>query len=303
MIFGLLSRVERSRDVKPNNLVMRRDGYYVLTDLGLGASLADGAPPPTGRVGSRGYWAPEVLRRDPQGYPVDWWSLGVSLLYAATGIHPFRVRHPACDYAAVAVAAAAEKASADNHAPDEDPPAATVGEAWGRQEATLAAEEHAPVVDGSSVNLTDAELNANTLHMPLDPNEWGLTPHLTSLIAGLLTRDPAQRLGSGDGGTRALMDHPFFDGVHWQLLREEALPAPFLPDPYVVYAKDCVPALSDDGANAVGHVDVAGSPSRAQPTALSEALHEWDYVSGHVAYARELRELVRKSPPESLGCD
>ena len=43
------------RDVKPNNLCLRRDGYYVLTDLGLVASLAPGINPPTGRTGSRGY--------------------------------------------------------------------------------------------------------------------------------------------------------------------------------------------------------------------------------------------------------
>ena len=42
--------------------------------------------------------APEVVRREPQAEPADWWSLGVTLLYAATGTHPFRVRHPAVDY-------------------------------------------------------------------------------------------------------------------------------------------------------------------------------------------------------------
>ena len=51
------------RDVKPNNICLRRDGYYFLADLGLVAALPPHAPPPCGRAGSRGYWAPEVRAR------------------------------------------------------------------------------------------------------------------------------------------------------------------------------------------------------------------------------------------------
>ena len=43
------------RDVKPNNIVYTRDGYAVLADLGLVASIADGVARPTSRTGSRGY--------------------------------------------------------------------------------------------------------------------------------------------------------------------------------------------------------------------------------------------------------
>jgi serine/threonine protein kinase len=66
------------RDVKPNNMCLRRDGYYILADLGLVEPL-DGEPP-RGRAGSRGYWAPEVVRREPQAEAADWWSLGTTLL-------------------------------------------------------------------------------------------------------------------------------------------------------------------------------------------------------------------------------
>ena len=82
------------RDVKPSNVLLRRDGYLVLTDFGLCAPLGrnggggggggggDGAgapPPPSSRTGTRGYWAPEVVRRELQTPCIDWSSLGVTL--------------------------------------------------------------------------------------------------------------------------------------------------------------------------------------------------------------------------------
>ena len=72
------------RDVKPSNLVLKSNGYYVLTDFGL-------SEPPgiASKTGTRGYWAPETIRQQPQTAAADWWSAGVILAYAATGTHPF----------------------------------------------------------------------------------------------------------------------------------------------------------------------------------------------------------------------
>lgn len=92
---------------------------------------------------------------------------------------------------------------------------------------------------------TEAELNENTLHLPIDPAAWGLDEPLASLIGGLMQRDARARLGAA-GGAAEVKRHPFFDGMEWELLRAEALPAPFLPDPMLVYAKDSVPPLSED---------------------------------------------------------
>lgn len=73
-------------------MLINRNGYIVLTDFGLAASL-DGEPAGLrGKTGTRGYWAPEVVRKEPQAESADWWSLGVVLAYAATGRHPFRRR-------------------------------------------------------------------------------------------------------------------------------------------------------------------------------------------------------------------
>ena len=37
-------------------------------------------------------WAPEVVRKEPQGQAADCWSLGVLLAYTAAGVHPFHKR-------------------------------------------------------------------------------------------------------------------------------------------------------------------------------------------------------------------
>ena len=79
------------RDVKPSNILLRHDGYLVLADFGLTANLAD-APPPATRTGTRGYWAPEVVLKEPQGVAADWWSYGVVLWLAWRGRHPFHQR-------------------------------------------------------------------------------------------------------------------------------------------------------------------------------------------------------------------
>ena len=51
------------RDIKPTNVVLRHDGHWFLTDLGLCARVE---PPTSGRAGTRGYWAPETIERRPQ---------------------------------------------------------------------------------------------------------------------------------------------------------------------------------------------------------------------------------------------
>ena len=322
------------RDVKPNNLVLRRDGYYVLADLGLVAPLEAGKPPPSSRTGSRGYWAPEVVRREAQSEAADWWSLGVTLLYAAMGTHPFRVRHPSVEYPPKPPNSSAEPSDtvgATNRRCSAAAPAAPAEVEMTNLAPTAVpspAPSPAPRVDGSRVKLTDDELNANTLSMPLEPVEWGIDAQLASLIVGLLKRDQGVRLGS-EGGAEAVRRHPLFEGVEWALLREGKLPAPFLPNPTLVYAKDTVPPLSEDapaprvaaratlpiaepgadngevgvaqlGVNRQTSMVVDQEPpaAAAQAEAQSEEfLQRWDYVSGPLAYAKELGELVRKSPP------
>jgi beta-adrenergic-receptor kinase len=82
------------RDLKPDNILMDGKGRTKLSDLGLAVRVPRNGL--TGACGTRGYWAPEMLKRDPAGYrirynlSVDWFSFGCLLYEFMAGICPFR---------------------------------------------------------------------------------------------------------------------------------------------------------------------------------------------------------------------
>ncbi|AXG58875.1 putative serine/threonine protein kinase [Streptomyces lincolnensis] len=79
------------RDVKPANVLLRRDGNAVLTDFGI-AALDDGDfLTTTGElVGSLEFMAPERVTGADAGPASDLWSLGVTLATVCGGRSPFR---------------------------------------------------------------------------------------------------------------------------------------------------------------------------------------------------------------------
>ncbi|MFD8002044.1 serine/threonine-protein kinase [Streptomyces mirabilis] len=78
------------RDVKPANVLLRRDGNAVLTDFGI-AALDDGESlTTTGElIGSLEYMAPERVMGSPVGPASDLWSLGATLATVCGGQSPF----------------------------------------------------------------------------------------------------------------------------------------------------------------------------------------------------------------------
>jgi beta-adrenergic-receptor kinase len=82
------------RDLKPENILMDENGRTKVSDLGLACKV--GRSGISGTCGTRGYWAPEMLRRDSNGrrerynVSVDWFSLGCVMYEFLSGVCPFR---------------------------------------------------------------------------------------------------------------------------------------------------------------------------------------------------------------------
>lgn len=63
------------RDLKPENVLIGEDGFIKLTDFGLSKEFDLSVP--NAMVGTPEYFAPEIIRKQPNGPEVDWWSLGI----------------------------------------------------------------------------------------------------------------------------------------------------------------------------------------------------------------------------------
>lgn len=62
-----------------------------------------------------------------------------------------------------------------------------------------------------------------TYHQPLQ------NFNLSSLIPGLLKKDPNKRLGGGPNDAKDIMDHAFFSSVDWSELVQKKMAPPFKP--------------------------------------------------------------------------
>ena len=78
------------RDVKPSNVLVTGEGRVVILDFGLVEELVGPAPEPGDPVaGTPAYMAPELLRGGAPSAASDWYSVGVMLYEALTGVLPF----------------------------------------------------------------------------------------------------------------------------------------------------------------------------------------------------------------------
>lgn len=76
------------RDLKPENILLDAEGHICITDFGLSKQIETTEGTHT-FCGTPEYLAPEVLKGQGHGTPVDWWSLGTLLFEMLTGLPPF----------------------------------------------------------------------------------------------------------------------------------------------------------------------------------------------------------------------
>nr|AML77606.1 putative LOV domain-containing protein [Equisetum hyemale] len=179
------------RDLKPENVLLQRDGHILLSDFDL-SFIASCDPQlvqpsqPSGKrkkpksvkppfimaepmascnsfVGTEEYIAPEVITGAGHSGAVDWWALGILLYEMIYGRTPFRGKN---------------------------------------RQKTFA-------------NVLNKEL--------VFPSSIPVSLAARQLMNGLLHRDPAKRIGSLKG-VHEIKQHAFFHGIKWPLIRSMAPP-------------------------------------------------------------------------------
>ena len=78
------------RDLKPENVIVGKDGYLKIIDMGTCKNLKSSATKKTFTIiGTPNYMAPEILSGKGYSYGVDLWSLGIILFQFLSGFLPF----------------------------------------------------------------------------------------------------------------------------------------------------------------------------------------------------------------------
>ena len=77
------------RDVKPENIMVRGDGYVKVLDFGLARQMAVDTAGSGLPAGTLRYMSPEQIRGEPLTGASDVFSLGLTLYELLTGSHPF----------------------------------------------------------------------------------------------------------------------------------------------------------------------------------------------------------------------
>nr|AHZ63875.1 phototropin [Pseudolycopodiella caroliniana]AML78900.1 putative LOV domain-containing protein [Pseudolycopodiella caroliniana] len=184
------------RDLKPENVLLQKDGHLQITDFDLSflsstkpqlirplnpaghrkkkkeSPLPTFVAEPQSRsnsfVGTEEYIAPEIIKGIGHSSAVDWWALGILMYEMLFGYTPFR---------------------------------------------------------GKNRQRTFSNVLVKELSFP---STTAVSLAAKHLIRGLLQKDPVKRLGS-KRGSNDLKNHPFFQGIKWPLIRDMLPPGLVTP--------------------------------------------------------------------------
>jgi len=185
------------RDLKPENCLLSEDGRVRLTDLGLAVKVT---PKLHGAAGTRGYWAPEMLRRDKNGkrmmydHMVDWFSFGCMLAEFISGTNPFR----------------SEKALNFGLAKTKDQLQSSGSSS--KDERKRAKEK---------------AIDCATLEMHPEFDSEFFSEEAADICRLLIDKDPTTRLGAK--GCKEIMAHPYFSDLNWEEIISDRTRPPFIP--------------------------------------------------------------------------
>jgi serine/threonine protein kinase len=129
----------------------------------------------------------------------------------------------------------------------------------------------------------EALVNQKTLHEPLNPRSRYASSALRDFLLRLVERDVSKRISNAPEARK----QAFLADVEWELLEAQRLPAPYTPQPGIVYMPDTVEPLNFLG-------DEAEFTPQSVLEDRASKLDGWPYTVGDDAFAEELTAYVQK---------